>query len=231
MTEIFKTSGSQTRSLPIASIKGREKLTLVKAPVKTLVKTASISAAISLVSACATTGTAQATAAKPDTAATASADEAPLKFLYGEWIGTAKGMSRNGQPYEITQTERVGPMLNGTVTVIEGRGYRPDGKVAFNAFAVASRDKRTGKWEMRSYTSGYAGTYSFEPSENGFVWTIPAGPGAVTRFTATVVGDSWTQIGEYVPAEGPARKTFEMTLKRVGDTDWPSAGYVKPPVD
>ncbi|MEE9434583.1 MAG: DUF1579 domain-containing protein [Sphingorhabdus sp.] len=193
----------------------------------TLVKIISVAAAISLISVCATTGTAQTTAAKPDTAA--SANEAPLQFLYGEWVGTAKGMSPNGQPYEITQTERVGPMLDGAVTVIEGRGYSANGKVAFNAFAVASQDKRTGKWEMRSYAGGYVGTYSFEPSENGFVWTIPAGPGAVTRFTATVIGDDWTQIGEYVPAEGPPRKTFEMTLRRIGDTNWPSAGYVKPP--
>jgi hypothetical protein len=155
--------------------------------------------------------------------------ENPLRFMFGEWTGTAKGVGFDRQPYEITQTERVGPMLDGDITIIEGRGYEASGDLKFNAFAVISYDKRADKWEIRSYNDGRSGTFPFELTDNGYVWSIPAGPNAIMRFTAEFEGDSWYSIGEYVPAEGPASKTFEMNLKRIGDTPWPSAGAVQPP--
>jgi len=154
--------------------------------------------------------------------------DSPLSFMFGEWSGTAKGVGFDGQPFEIIQTERVGPMLDGAVTVIEGRGYSASGDLSFNAFAIVSYDKRRETWEMRSYTDGYAGTFPFEPTENGYVWSTPAGPDASMRYTAWFDGDTWRQIGEYVPESGAPRKTFEMTLQRTGDTAWPSAGIVSP---
>ncbi len=153
----------------------------------------------------------------------------PLSFMFGEWSGTASGIGYDQKPFEITQTERVGPMLDGAATVIEGRGYTDSNQLAFNAFAIVSYDKRREKWEIRSYTGGHAGTFPFEPKENGYVWSTPAGPDAVMRYTATFDGDTWHQIGEYVPKSGEPQQTFEMTLKRIGDTDWPSAGVVHPP--
>lgn len=152
----------------------------------------------------------------------------PLAFLHGEWRGAASVMGRDGQWMQLTQTERVGPMLDGAVTVIEGRGYDAAGAVQFNAFAVVSRDERRNVWEMRSYAGGSAGTFPFEARPDGFVWSTPAGPDAITRYTATITGDRWDQIGEYVPATGEPRKIFEMHLTRLGPTGWPSAGAVGP---
>lgn len=43
-----------------------------------------------------------------------------------------------GEKHHVTQTERIGPFLDGPVQVIEGRGYDSDGKVAFNAFGTIS---------------------------------------------------------------------------------------------
>ncbi len=153
----------------------------------------------------------------------------PLSFMFGEWAGTAKGVGFDRKPFEITQTERVGPILEGGVTVIEGRGYGASGDLSFNAFAIVSYDKRREEWEIRSYTDGYAGTFPFEPTQSGYVWSTPAGPDAMMRYTAEFEGDTWYQIGEYVPASGEPQQTFEMTLKRIGDTNWPSAGVVLPP--
>lgn len=153
----------------------------------------------------------------------------PLNFMFGEWVGRASGTSRNGEPFELVQTERVGPMLNGAITVIEGRGYAADGKLAFNAFAVVSRKTGSDEWEIRSYSRGNAGTFPFKRRENGYVWTIPAGPSAVIRYTATFKGGTWHQIGERVPASGKPKQIFEMTLQRTGDSTWPAAGHVTPP--
>jgi hypothetical protein len=168
-----------------------------------------------------------ATAPEPGAAAAIEPmPESPLAFMFGEWRGTASVEGRGGQMIALTQTERVGPMVGGDATVMEGRGYGPGGDLQFNAFAVVSKSP-AGGWEMRSYQGGNAGTFPFEPKADGFVWSTPAGPHAVMRYTATFAGDRWDQIGEYVPAEGAPRKTFEMHLTRIGPSDWPRAGYVE----
>jgi hypothetical protein len=66
---------------------------------------------------------------------------APLAWLDGIWRGSAEFPGQIG-PLTITQTERVGPMLDGTVKVIEGRGYDPDGKLVFNALTTLAWNRR-----------------------------------------------------------------------------------------
>jgi hypothetical protein len=60
------------------------------------------------------------------------------------------------------------------------------------------------------------------------VWSVPAGPNAMIRFTATVKNNTWREIGEYVAEGGTPKQTFEMNLKRIGDTDWPLGTPVSP---
>ena len=152
----------------------------------------------------------------------------PLEPFYGTWKGTAVGIDANRQPFELTQTERVGPMLGGDVAVIEGRGYEAGGALAFNAFAVVSCDAPDAPCEMRSYTDGRTGTFALEATETGFVWTIPAGPEARIVYTATLEDGIWTEVGHYHPATGEPVETFRMELTRIGDTDWPAGGAVTP---
>lgn len=151
----------------------------------------------------------------------------PLSFMFGEWVGEASGVGRNNTTYKITQTERVGPMLEGDIVVIEGKGYDSDGMAAFNAFAVVSPN-RDGTWDIRSYAQGNSGTFPFTPGASGFTWSTPAGPDAEMRFTATFGDNTWSQVGEYVASGRPPVQTFQMELKRIGPTDWPSAGAVDP---
>lgn len=169
--------------------------------------------------------------AAPDEVAAPSAErvESPLSFLFGEWVGTAKGVGPDRVPYEVVQTERVGPMLGGDVTVIEGRGYGTDGSLVFNAFAVVSKNAHTAEWEMRSYSGGNSGTFPFEVTETGFIWSVPAGPAARIVYTATVADGVWDQVGEYLPEDGYPVQVFEMKLVRTGESSWPWAGYVAPP--
>ena len=56
----------------------------------------------------------------------AAAPAHPLTPFYGTWVGTASGFDEARQPYTVTQTERVGLMLDGAIAVIEGRGYRDE---------------------------------------------------------------------------------------------------------
>lgn len=152
---------------------------------------------------------------------------ASLSFLDGIWKGPAWILLPSGEKQSLTQTERVGSFLEGTVKVVEGRGYQPDGSVGFNALAIISYDPATQGYNMRSYAMGHSGDYVVTPTEDGFSWEIPAGPVKI-HYSATIRDGSWHEVGDrVVPGQEPVR-FFEMTLKRVGDTDWPVAGTVTP---
>lgn len=148
-----------------------------------------------------------------------------LAFMDGVWRGEAWTMTRTGEKYSLTQTERIGSFLGGAVKVIEGRGYETDGKVAFNALGVISYDPGSGGYSMQSHAMGHSGSFKLTPTADGFIWEIPAGPMTI-RYTAVIKDGAWRQVGErIVPGQEPVR-ILEMNLKRLGDTDWPAAGAV-----
>lgn len=153
---------------------------------------------------------------------------ARLSFMRGTWAGPASGTGMDGRPFQVWQTERMGPLLGGDVLVVEGRGYKDDDTTGFNAFAVISYEPRTGQYEIRSYAMGRAGTFPLTPTPDGCVWTVPAGPDRSLRYTAVVKDGVWNEVGDLLQEGKPAVRTFEMTLRRVGDTDWPAAGAVSP---
>lgn len=151
----------------------------------------------------------------------------PLAFMDGVWRGPAWVILPSGEKHTITQTERIGPFLDGSVKVIEGRGYDPDGKVTFNAFGTISYNPATRAYTLHSYAQGNAGDFVLTPTADGFVWEIPAGPMTI-RYTAVVKNGSWREVGDRImPGKEPVR-FFEMNLKRVGDTNWPAAGAISP---
>jgi hypothetical protein len=146
-----------------------------------------------------------------------------LSWMLGAWRGPGTGVNRAG-PYQVTQTERIGTFLDGTLIVIEGKGFLPDGSVGFNALGVISYDPRTRGYKLHSYALGQAGDFDLTPTDQGYVWEIPAGPNATIRYTAMLRNGVWNELGDYVAAGQPPRRIFEMNLQRVGDTDWPLAG-------
>jgi hypothetical protein len=162
-------------------------------------------------------------------ALTAAQREAMVKldFMDGVWRGPAWIMLPSGEKHDLTQTERVGPFLGGSVKVIEGRGYEPDGSVGFNAFAIISFDPGNSAYSMRSYARGNVGDFAVTPTADGYTWEIPAGP-ATIRYTATVKDGAWHEVGDRIVASQEPQRFFEANLVRVGDTDWPAAGAVSP---
>lgn len=149
-----------------------------------------------------------------------------LDMLDGEWRGPAKTLIGDGTWLELVQAERVGPMLDGTVKVIEGRGYMLDGSLSFNAFAVISYDPDRKAYSMRSYTGGRAGDYPIVPTPTGFTWEIQAGPNMKISYEATVKDGVWTEIGTRIPKDGPPVKFIELNVARLGDSQWPAAGAI-----
>ena len=162
----------------------------------------------------------------PEAALTAQREAmTKLAMLDGEWRGTAWTITPAGEKHTVTQTERVGAMLGGSVRVIEGRGYEADGRVGFNAFAVISYQPDTKSYSMRSYASGRSGDFTVTPTADGFTWDIPAGPMTI-RHTATIKDGKWREVGDRIlPGKEPVR-FLEMNLERIGDSAWPAGGAV-----
>src|ERR1044072_4100972 len=77
-----------------------------------------------------------------------------LSFMDGVWRGPAWTILPSGEKHNITQTERIGPFLDGSVKVIEGRGYDTGGKVTFNAFGTISYNQATRGYILHSYAQG-----------------------------------------------------------------------------
>ena len=148
-------------------------------------------------------------------------------IMDGVWRGSAWIMLPSGEKHHLTQTERVGPFLEGSVRVIEGRGYEDDGSVGFNALAIVSFDLETDTYSIRSYAQGHAGDFVITPTEDGFQWEIPAGPMTI-RYTAVISDSTWKEVGDRIRPGGETIRFYEMTLTRVEDTSWPAAGWVDP---
>lgn len=167
---------------------------------------------------------------RPDPAKLIAAQQealAKLAFMDGVWRGTAWSLLPSGEKHTITQTERIGPFLDGSIKVIEGRGYDPAGKVTFNAFGTVSYSPATKAYTLHSHAMGSVGDFALTPMTEGFTWEIPAGP-MTLRYTATIKGGTWLEVGDRIQAGKEPVRFFEMTLKRVGDTTWPAAGAVPP---
>jgi hypothetical protein len=153
---------------------------------------------------------------------------AALSFMDGEWRGQAVSYGPGGVRTELVQTERVGPFLGGSVRIVEGRGYDATGETAFNALGVISWNDAEDRYQFAAWANGRLGDYRFERTETGFIWEMPAGPGATILYTATVQDGVWHEVGDYIREGGQPMRFFEMTLNRVGDSDWPAGGAVSP---
>lgn len=150
-----------------------------------------------------------------------------LAYMDGVWRGPAWIILPSGEKRTSTQTERIGPFLDGSVKVIEGRGYDADGKVTFNAFGTISFEPATKVYTLHSHAMGYVGDFVLTLKPDGYTWDIPAGPTTI-RYTAVIKDGAWREVGDrIVPGKDPV-PFFEMNLKRVGDTNWPAAGAISP---
>lgn len=166
--------------------------------------------------------------AQPDPAPRIAAQRdamARLAFMDGTWRGTAWRLTREGR-HEMVQTERVGAFLDGTVRVVEGRGYEADGTISFNALGVISWDPDRQAYGFTAWALGNNGVFPFRVTDTGFEWETPAGPGATIRYIATVRDGAWHEVGDLVAEGRPPMRVVELNLRRIGDSDWPAAGAV-----
>lgn len=152
---------------------------------------------------------------------------AVLSWMDGEWRGEAVTQSPSG-PHRVTQTERIGSLLGGSIKLVEGKGFNRDGTVGFNAFGVIAFDPRTKAYTLHSWAQGREGNFALEATSSGYVWRIPAGPGTIV-YTAKVKDGHWNEVGDRIVPGKPPQRFFEMNLTRLGDGRWPAGGGLTPP--
>ena len=174
------------------------------------------------VSAAAVPAAAQGPIPNPDRIAAQTEAMKPLAWMDGVWRGTAWFATPEGRR-QLIHTERVGPMIAGSLKVIEGKSYTGAGltEAGFNAFAVISHDPQGG-YVMRSYAQGRAGDFPMTLTPDGWNWS--AGP---VKYQTTHKDGVWTERGDYTPpGGGPSRQVFSMEMRRIGPTSWPADGAV-----
>ena len=132
----------------------------------------------------------------------------------GVWRGPAWSITP-ARRHDIIQTERIGPFLGGTIRWSRGAAIMRTAAVGFNAFGVISFNPATGAYTFSSWAQGQSGVFPIRPTDNGYVWEIPAGPGAIIRYTATIEGDAFREIGDRIVEGQPPMQIFEMNLRRV----------------
>jgi hypothetical protein len=146
-----------------------------------------------------------------------------LSFLDGEWRGTSKILRKTGWTPSV-QTERVGTMLEGTVKVIEVRGYEADGRLGFNALRMISYEPESKAYIMRSYQGGSARDYPVEATATGLSWQIQTRDDGTIRYETSVKNGVWTETATRIPAKGEKETYLTISMKRARATTWPEGG-------
>jgi hypothetical protein len=81
---------------------------------------------------------------------------------------------------------------------------------------------------MHSHALGHGGDFAFVPTADGYRWEIPLGAAGAIRYVAIIRDGELHEVGDRSVEGRQPLRVFEMRLKRVGDTDWPAAGAVRP---
>ncbi|MEZ5961487.1 MAG: hypothetical protein R3C30_13850 [Hyphomonadaceae bacterium] len=153
----------------------------------------------------------------PDVAAQHAAMQR-LAPLVGRWQGEASLL--HPQQMTVFQSEDIEFALDGAAIIVRGTGYdttERSGTPVFQALAVISYDDQRSIYEFRSYAMGRATTATGEVLGDGqFRWSINTGGPVRIRYTITVSGDTWNEIGE-MSSDGGAtwQQTIDMNLHRV----------------
>jgi hypothetical protein len=142
---------------------------------------------------------------------------ARIAGMVGDWQGEAN-VSFPAQRL-VHQSEHIESAMDGLLLVIRGTGHASadrSGAPIFNAFGVISYDDARDIYEFRVYNDGRAATATARFLDDGRLqWTMDFSP-VIIRYTITLDGDAWREIGE-MSRDGGATwtPTIDMRLRRV----------------
>lgn len=118
-------------------------------------------------------------------------------FLAGEWQGEAWVIGADGKRSTSSVSESISFDLDSTVIALRGVGMSGGVKV-HDALGVLYYDPFQQAYKMNSWLSkGLNTAASVELlGEGKLKWWFGAGPSRTIRYTITIQGDQWNEIGE-----------------------------------
>ena len=143
-----------------------------------------------------------------------------LSFLEGRWQGEGTLIFGPGRSATAQVSEKATFRLKRTLFMLEGSGTAvfPDGskRSVHDAIGLISFDAESGKYMFRTYRAGGETLDpSIEVTDDGIVWSFTQGERLI-RFTASVRGNVWTEIGEASHDDGKTfHRFFSMKLRKV----------------
>jgi hypothetical protein len=131
-----------------------------------------------------------------------------LAYMDGVWRGPAWIILPSGEKHTITQTDRIGPFLDGSVKVIEGRGYDPDGKVIqrFRHHFLQPGDKGL---HAALTCDGQRRRFRADPHTRWLHMGHPAGPMTI-HYTAVIKDGAWREVGDRIV---PGKETLSTSSR------------------
>ena len=139
-----------------------------------------------------------------------------LKWLTGQWQGTAFVKGPDGKKQEYRQTLEFADKLNNTVLLINESGIQGQDTVGQN-IGFLGYNYQQSKYNLEAFTKdGFKLEAYVEVLDNKIIWRYHF-PGHIIRFTANLNEEGqWHQIGEMSADEGKVwTPFFESTLTRV----------------
>lgn len=139
-----------------------------------------------------------------------------LKWLTGEWQGTAFVKGPDGKKQEFKQTLEFATKLNKTVLLINESSIQGQDTVS-QAIGFLGYNFNQSKYNLEAFTKDGVQVEAYvEVLDNKIIWRYHF-PGHIIRFTANLnEKGQWHQIGEMSADEGKVwTPFFESTLTRV----------------
>jgi hypothetical protein len=137
-----------------------------------------------------------------------------LAFLAGHWSGPVTVARGPGEPLHLTQTEDVEYKLDGLVLLIQGKSTGADGKVQFSALATVAYDDATRTYHFRAYNDGHYVDTELTAPDNGFSWSMTAGPAHIANTMHLTGKGEWSETTEVTYGNQPPFRSVEMLLNR-----------------
>lgn len=148
-----------------------------------------------------------------------------LAAFDGVWSGPVERIDPDGKVIKLAMIARVGPMLDGTIRVLEERTGTLDGRPVFHLVAVFSFASTTQEYTIHTYARGRVGSAVLHPTPDGYFFEMPGEDGATMRFTWKVGDGGWRETVERLVAGHPPFAEARIQLKRTGTSDWPNGEF------
>lgn len=158
-----------------------------------------------------------------DAVATQKAQMARIAHFDGVFVGPAMTYPLDGKPpFAGRIVQRIGPFLDGAVRLMEGRIYSPQGALRFNGLIVFDYDVDAGRHRASLFANGRKIVTEVVLNPRGYHLDIPVpGARAFRRIHVTLLPTQFLEQVDYHAEGKKPIKEFEMTLDRMGSSDWP----------